>query len=86
MRFGTEVGPNVQDLADHSNAFGSYLKYMASHWRVLSQGILRPNFTSHYEWNRLVVDLRLHRMGTRAEKQGDELESNWNNPSEKRWL
>lgn len=80
------MGPNVEGFADGSSGFGSYLKYMASHWMVLSQGILRPNFTSDYQWTRLVVDLRLDRMGTRAEKQGDELEGNWNNPSEKGWL
>lgn len=36
---------------------------------------------SGIDW--LVIDLRLDRMGTRAEKQRDELEGTWNNPSEK---
>lgn len=48
-RLGSEVGPNVEGFADRSSGFSnSYLKCMASHWMVLSQGILRPNFTSDY--------------------------------------
>lgn len=59
---------NVQDVTNHSNNFGFYSKCMGTHWKILSQGLIRFDFISDCKWNRLVVVLRLDRiMGARAE-------------------